>query len=153
MNQLLDSGRHSGTAASRTASPISITSAVVGLVITVVGLGVAVLDQAVLHGLDQHLHAMYDPIGKSGQPGPLYIYLYSVAALGVVCWLVTLRLIRAGARRARVWAIVILVLSALAITPLFLQEYGQNVFPLRLTLWYAAGWALGLLTTLTIRRR
>ncbi|SDS21399.1 hypothetical protein [Microlunatus soli] len=152
MNQLLESARpERSTAAS--VSALTSGALIAGLVITVAGLGYAVLDQVALHGLVDHLHALYDPVGAYAQPTPLYIYLYSLAGLGVAGWLVTLGLTRSGARSARVVSIVITVLAALAIAPLFLTEYGGPVFPFRLTAWYVVGWLLGLLATITYRPR
>ena len=98
-----------------------------------VGGVIALVDQTVLHGLDRHLHALYEPVGKYGEPGPLYIYLYSVAVLGVLTGLGCLRLIQRGSAWSRKVGITMLVLAILVVAPLFLREYGQAVFPIQLS--------------------
>lgn len=150
MNHVLQTERRSRPT---TAPPSRVGTAglIAGLVLAVAGLGYAILDQAVLHGLDRHLHALYDPVGRQAQPAPLYGYLYAVGGLGVLCWLVTLRLARAGVRWVRRWNIGVLIVAALVISPLFLQEYGRTVFPLQLTAGYAVAWLLGLVVTVALR--
>lgn len=123
-----------------------------GLVVTVAGLTFAIVDQNVLGGLDRHLHEIYDPIGKSGQPLPLYIYLFSVGILGVLSWLLCLRLVARRSRRARAWSISVLALSLVVVAPLFLTEYGHLVFPLQLSAFPVVAWVLGLVGVLTLRK-
>ncbi|QDP98391.1 hypothetical protein FOE78_23015 [Microlunatus elymi] len=126
---------------------------VAGLVMTVAALGYTLLDQTVLGGLNAQLHAVYDSYGKHVRPGALYGYLYALGGLGVVGWLCCLNRIRRSPRAARIWSSSVLVLSAPAIAPLLLQEYGQFVFPVSFAAIYSGIWVLGLVGTVLLFRR
>lgn len=118
-----------------------------------VGLVIALVDQTALHGLDRHLHAVYDPVGKYGEPTPLYIYLYSVGAFGVLSGLFCLRLLRRGSAWSRKVGITVLVLAVLVVAPLFLREYGQAVFPIQLSVFPAAACLFALIGVVAHPRR
>lgn len=125
-----------------------------GALATAAGLGYALADQLALGGLDRHLHALYDPVGKYGEAAPLYGYLYVVGAVGLFCWAANLRLVRRGAASARRWGWITLAAAALPVlAPLVLQEYGQPVIPLPLTAGYLLAGVCGLVGLLAGRSR
>lgn len=125
-----------------------------GALATLAGLGLVLADQLVLGGLDRHLHALYDPVGKYGEAAPLYGYLYGVGVLGLLCWWANLRLIRRHAATARRWGWITLAAAALPVlVPLMLREYGQPVIPLSLAAGYAAAWLCGLVGLVAGRPR
>lgn len=119
----------------------------------VVGLVMALVDQTVLHGLERHLHAVYDPVGRYGEPTPLYIYLYSVGALAVLTGLFCLWLLRRGSAWSRKVGITVLVLAVMVVAPLFLREYGQGVFPVQLSVFPTAACLFGLIGLVAHPRR
>lgn len=123
-----------------------------GLVATLAGLALTAVDQFALGLLDQHQHQLYDPVGKSGQAGPLYGYLYSLGILGALGWTLCLRKVRRGAPSARRWSWTTLILAAFAVAPLLLTEYGQLVIPLQLGALPMLAWLLGLVGTVLLRR-
>lgn len=123
-----------------------------GLVATVAGLALTAVDQFVLGLLDQHQHQLYDPVGKSGQAGPLYGYLYALGILGALTWALCLRKVRRGAPSARRWSWTTLILAAFALAPLLLTEYGQLVIPFQLGALPILAWLLGLVGTVLLRR-
>lgn len=123
-----------------------------GLTLTVAGLALTLADQFALGILTEHQHQLYDPVGKYGQAGALYGYLYTLGALGVPGWVICLRKVRTGARSARRWSWVMLSLAALGTAPLLLTEYGQLVIPLQLGALPLAAWVLGLVGTVLLRR-
>lgn len=125
----------------------------IGALATAAGLGYALADQLALGGLDRHLHELYDPVGKYGEPGPLYGYLYVVGALGLLSWRANLRLVRRNAPAAKRWGWITFALAALPVlAPLFLQEYGHAVIPLPLAAGYLLAWACGLVGLLLAPR-
>ena len=135
---------------------------VAGLVVTVLGAGYVAVDQIALGGLSQHLEALYAPYGKVAQPGPLYGYLYALAALGLLSWLTCLRHCRrlaatrdaADLSRIRVWSIVVAALAAfLVLPPLMITEYGRLVIPFGLGAAYGLAWLLGVAGIVTLPRR
>ncbi|MDF0529396.1 hypothetical protein P0W64_09960 [Tsukamurella sp. 8F] len=122
-----------------------------GALATLAGLAYTVADQAALHGLDRHLHAMYDPVGKYGQAGPLYAYLYVVGVLGIVCFAWALRRAQAGSGRAL--SVTLLVLALLPVfAPVLITEYGSSVVPLSLLAGLIVGWVCGLIGTVALFR-
>ncbi|NMD57913.1 MULTISPECIES: hypothetical protein [Tsukamurella] len=124
-----------------------------GALATAAGLGYALADQFALGGLDRHLHALYDPVGKYGEPGPLYAYLYAVGLLGLLCWWGAARLVRSGATSARRWGWIAFGAAALPVlAPLVMQEYGRPVVPLALAAGYLVAWACGLAGIVLLRR-
>ncbi|CAM3934307.1 hypothetical protein ACXYTP_21775 [Tsukamurella ocularis] len=124
-----------------------------GALATAAGLGYALADQLTLGGLERHLHALYDPVGKYGEPGPLYGYLYIVGLLGLLCWWGSVRLVRRNAPTARRRGWIALGASAFpVVAPLVLQEYGQPVIPLSLAAGYLVAWVCGLAGILLLRR-
>ncbi|MFD4367424.1 hypothetical protein [Rhodococcus sp. NPDC058521] len=124
-----------------------------GALATAVGLGYALVDQIALGGLDEHLHAMYDPVGKSGEPGPLYGYLYFVGILALVCWWANSKVVAKGAKSARLWGWVTFGTAALAVLPpLVMREYGETVIPMGLSVGYVLAWVCGLVGVLALRR-
>ncbi|HEY9291120.1 MAG TPA: hypothetical protein VIP98_07575 [Microlunatus sp.] len=139
------------SAAASSRAPVGLF--VAGLVATIAALGYVALDQTVLGGLNAHLHAVYDPYGRYGQPGPLYGYLYALDGLGVASWLICLHRVRYGARSARIWSVSVLVLAGLAISPLMLQEYGRLVFGIQFGAMFSVIWLIGLAGTLLLFRR
>lgn len=124
-----------------------------GALATAAGLGYALVDQIALGGLDEHLHAIYDPVGKYGEPGPLYGYLYFVGVLGLFCWWANARAVAKCARSARPWGWVTFGTAALAVLPpLVMREYGETVIPMGLSAGYVLAWVLGLVGVLALRR-
>ncbi|WP_019201504.1 hypothetical protein [Tsukamurella sp. 1534] len=127
---------------------------VLGTLATAAATAYAAADQLVLHGLEAHLHALYDPVGKYGEPAPLYGYLYVVGALGLLCWWANLRLVRRGAPSARLWGWVSLALAALPVfAPLAMREYGGAVIPLGLSAGFLVAWLCGFAGVLALGRR
>ncbi|TWS22289.1 hypothetical protein FK268_19995 [Tsukamurella sputi] len=124
-----------------------------GALATAAGLGYALADQLALGGLDRHLRALYEPVGKYGEAGPLYAYLYAVGLLGLLCWWGAARLVRHGAPSARRWGWIAFGAAALPVlAPLVMQEYGRPVVPLGLAAGYVVAWACGLAGILLLRR-
>ncbi len=124
-----------------------------GALATAAGLGCAVVDQLALGSLDRHLHALYDPVGKYGAPGPLYGYLYLVGAVGLLCWWVNIRAVRRRGAAARLPGRLTFAAAALPVlAPLVLQEYGEPVIAFPLAAGYLIAWACGFAGILLLRR-
>lgn len=124
-----------------------------GAAATVGGLVYAAVDQIVLGGLDDHLRELYAPVGKYGEAGPLYGYLYVIGVLGLVCWWLNLRLLGGGARKARRWGWATWAVAALPVlAPLVLREYGQPVIPLGLAAGYLVAWTCGAIGVVALGR-
>ena len=84
----------------------------------------AIVDQIGGRSLADHASATYAPYGNDPSAGLLYGLVYSIAAVDLLLFLVVLR------RRTRVMAIVtVLVTASLALTLLFVREYGQPIYP------------------------
>jgi uncharacterized membrane protein YhaH (DUF805 family) len=116
-----------------------------GALATAAGLAYAAVDHLALGGLERHLHALYDPVGKYGESTPLYGYLYLVGILGLLCWWANLRLSVRRAPAAQRWGWITLAAATLPVTaPLVMQEYGQPVIPLSLAVGYLVAWVFGL---------
>lgn len=125
-----------------------------GALATAAGLGYALADQLALGGLDRHLHALYDPVGRYGEAGPLYGYVYAVGVLGLLCWWANLRVVRRGVGAARRWGWVTLAAATPPVLALLvLQEYGRPVIPLSLAAGYLVAWLCGLAGLLVGRGR
>lgn len=134
-----------GAATPSTGTRRTVVAYGLGALATAAGFGYALADHLALGGLDRHLHALYDPVGKYGEAAPLYGYLYVVGALGLLCWWANLRLVRRGSRTARRWGWVTLAAAVLPVlVPLVLREYGRPVIPLSLAVGYSAAWLCGL---------
>lgn len=132
----------------RTTTGPTVVAYAIGLLVTVAGLGYTLYDQLVTHGLDDHLHALYDPVGRYGEPGPLYVFVHASAVVGVLTWVGCLRLVRRGSPRARRWSTWALGLSAIVVfTPVAIQEYGQPVLPWALMIAPILAWVAGLAGT------
>lgn len=107
------------------------TAAVVSALVLSVVLAVAALvDQVAIHSLTDHADAMYAPHGKDPSAGLLYGLLYTVAAVGVLLFWLSLRAVRSGSR----WATALIVGSAvvmagLAAVLLASSEYGEQIYP------------------------
>lgn len=124
-----------------------------GTAATVVGVGYTAVDQLVVGSLDAHLHDLYDPVGVSGQPGPLYAYLYIVGILGSVCWFINIRLVRTGAAHARRWGWITAGVAALPVlAPVVITEYGSMILPIALVAGPLIGWVFGVLGLLALNR-
>ncbi|KXP08327.1 hypothetical protein AXK57_17905 [Tsukamurella pulmonis] len=124
-----------------------------GAAATAAGLGYALADGFALGGLERHLHALYDPVGKYGESAPLYGYLVVVGVVGLLCWWANLRWVRRRAATARRRGAITLGVAAIPVlAPVFLQEYGQPVIPLSLAAGYLVAWSCGLLGVLLLRR-
>ncbi len=73
-----------------------------GLLLIVVELIALVIDQTTVHSIAHHVRALYAPYGLHPDPNWLFYYLYATAAIGILLWLTTIRLVirqRRGARR------------------------------------------------------
>lgn len=124
-----------------------------GVLATAAGLGYALTDQLVLGGLDRHLRAVYEPVGKYGESGPLYAYLSAVGVLGLLCWWGAVRLARRDGSAGRRWGWIIWCAAALPVlAPVVLREYGQPVIPASLAAGYLIAWGCGLVGLLIGRR-
>lgn len=124
-----------------------------GIATTVAAAGYVAFDQLVTHDLDTYLHDLYDPYGKYGQPGAIYGYLYGVAAVGIVTWLLCLRALGRNAVRGRRMSTAVLGVAVLVtVAPLLITEYGQLVIPARLSILYLVALLFGLLGTITLWR-
>lgn len=111
---------------------LSVTSVVTALGLSVLLAVVALADQVGGQSLMDHADAMYASHDKDPSAGLLYGTLYATAGLGIVLWLVALRSVRAGSRRARlVVAADVLVLALLAVLLLTSSEYGDQIWPAR----------------------
>ncbi|MEE6286307.1 hypothetical protein V2J52_01415 [Georgenia sp. MJ173] len=107
------------------------TGAVVSAIaLTVVLLGAAIIDHAGARSLLDHAAAAYASYGTSPDPALLYGIVYTVSVVGLLLWLPVLR----AARRGRRWAPIAagtatVVTGMLALTLLFITEYGAPIFP------------------------
>jgi hypothetical protein len=72
----------------------------------------------------------YTPYGKRADPNLLYGLVYTVAAIGVLLWLLVLRAVQSRGRSAPILTVVVTtVTAALALLLLGTTEYGAQVFP------------------------
>lgn len=125
-----------------------------GTAATAAGLAYTVLDQALIGGLDAHLHEVYDAVGKHGQPGPLYAYLYAMGVLGLLSWWFNIRAVRRRSPHARRWGVITFGLAALPVlAPVAITEYGSMVIPFGLAAGPLVAWLLGLIGLLALSRR
>lgn len=109
----------------------------VGLALTVIALVAAVVDQASVHGIADHVRALYGPHDLHPDPNVLFNLLYVTGAFGVLLWLVTIR----GVWRQKRWprvvgALVTVVATSLALLNLLAFEHGTQIFP---TVWGVIG--------------
>ena len=138
----------------RTTSVGALTAYAAGALATTAGLVYAGADQIAFGGLDDHLHEVYDPYGKYGQPGPLYAFLYAMGVLGLICWSANVRLIRHGSPRAVFAGWTTFALAALPVlAPLVMKDYGPFVIPPALSVGYLIAWLCGLIGIVALQRR
>jgi hypothetical protein len=91
---------------------------------------VAIIDQAGGRSLADHAAAMYARDGKRPDPSLLYGLVYTVAAVGVLLWLLVLRVVQSRGRSAPILAVVVTtVTGALALLLFVSSEYGAQIFP------------------------
>ena len=91
---------------------------------------VAVIDQTGGRSLADHVTAVYAPYGKRPDPSLLYGLVYTVAAVGVLLWLLVLRVVQSRGRSAPILAVVVTtVTAALALLLFVSSEYGARIFP------------------------
>ena len=91
---------------------------------------VAIIDQTGGHSLADHVTTMYAPYGKHPDPSLLYGLVYTVAAVGVLLWLLVLRVVQSRGRSAPILAVVVTtVTAALALLLFVSSEYGARIFP------------------------
>ena len=129
-----------------------------GLGLTVVAMLVPYVDHATANVLAGHIRAGYPAYAQAriGSAVTTYlVYLSVVGALGIVCWLWTIRAVKAGRRWARGAATTVFALgTAIALTDLLIKDTsGQTGLPPLL------GWAgvipclAGLLAVVLLWRR
>lgn len=134
------------TTARRTRATVA--AYVVGLVATFAAIAHVAIDQLAVHSLDRHLHDLYDPVGKYGEPGPLYAFLYGIGVFGVLGWLWCLRLVRRSAPNARKWCTWLLAGATVVVAaPVTIQEYGSPVVPYSLMAGLIVAWIAGFVGT------
>ncbi|WP_218951939.1 hypothetical protein [Amycolatopsis anabasis] len=102
-----------------------------GLALTVLAALAVVVDG---DGLARHLHDIEDSwigVAKANEtPSVVTTYLFVVAALGIVSWLVTAWAVRRRKRWARPFATTVFVLAAgIAVLNLTMREYGRTILP------------------------
>lgn len=90
----------------------------------------ALVDQVSARSLMDHVSQMYAPHGKDADSALIYGLLYSIAATGMLLWLLVLRTVRTRNR----WAVVLTaavttVDASLAVLLLSAREYGEQIFP------------------------
>ncbi len=90
----------------------------------------ALVDQVSGRSLMDHISQVYAPHGKDADPALIYGLLYSIAATGILLWLLVLRSVRIRSR----WAVVLTAAvttidAALAVLLLSAREYGEQIFP------------------------
>jgi hypothetical protein len=92
----------------------------------------ALVDQVGGRSLMQHATALYAPHGKDADSGLMYGLLYSIAATGILFWLLVLRSVRTRSRWAvALTAAVTTIGAALAMLLLGAREYGEQIFPIQ----------------------
>lgn len=102
----------------------------VGLLLTVITLIVSVVDQTSVHGLADHVHALYAPFNQHPDPNVLFTILYSTGTLGVLAWLATIWGALRHKRGVRVGAsLIFVVATGIALLDLFASEHGTQVLP------------------------
>lgn len=98
----------------------------VGLVLTVVAVIVAYVDHATANVLADHIRAGYPGYSQARIDTAVttyLVYLSVIGALGIACWLWTIRAVRAGRRWARGAATVMFVAgAAVALFDLFVRD-------------------------------
>jgi hypothetical protein len=100
------------------------------IALSAVLVAVAIIDQTGGRSLAEHASAMYAPYGKRPDPSLLYGLVYTVAAVGVLLWLLVLRVVQSRGRSAPILAVVVTtVTAALALLLLVSSEYGTQIFP------------------------
>ncbi|MEU3271396.1 hypothetical protein ABZ639_11150 [Saccharomonospora sp. NPDC006951] len=120
--------------ASRTrplSSRSAITAMYAGLVLTVVSGIVPILAEGTL---TRHLHGIYDGYLDAAEfdstRSLVLTYLFAVAGIGVLSWLLLIRAAHKGKRWARITAtLVFLAATCLAVTNLVVTEYGEPLLP------------------------
>jgi hypothetical protein len=105
-------------------------AALLAIVLSAVLVVVAIIDQAGGRSLAEHAAAMYAPYGKRPDPSLLYGLVYTVAAIGVLLWLLVLRVVQSRGRSAPILTVAVTtVTAALALLLLVSREYGAAIFP------------------------
>ena len=100
------------------------------IVLSAVLVVVAIIDQAGGRSLAEHAAAIYAPYGKRPDPSLLYGLVYTVAAMGVLLWLLVLRVVQSRGRSAPILTVAVTtVTAALALLLLVSREYGAAIFP------------------------
>jgi hypothetical protein len=123
---LSDPRRVSAEPSTRSAAGAVMSAVVLSAVLLVA----AIIDQIGGHSLSDHATALYAPYGQRPDPNLVYGLVYTVAAAGVVLWLLVLRAARSRRRSAPVLAVVVIAITAaLAMLLLFSTEYGGRIFP------------------------
>lgn len=101
----------------------------IGLVLNVLAAAAVVAFDA-SGRLSDHLHDVYDGYAEVPASGVIVGYLVGLAVLGVVCWSWMMWAVVRGKRWAPLVFIVLFVLATgIALTNLFVQEYGSPIVP------------------------
>lgn len=150
-----DAASKGSAATSRGALAALLTGAALSLIA-----GVAVvIDQAggdsILRHLTETYGAGYDARQLADDKGSLLTMLYSIAGVGLLCWLATLVLARRGSRWVRPVAVGLFVIGGTTTTAgLWVKDEGYgSALPTWLALLFAAAVVPGLVATVALCRR
>jgi cytochrome bd-type quinol oxidase subunit 2 len=107
----------------------------IGMVLTLIAAGVYVVDQDAISQSVTGRYADYTPAQMDAARSFLTFYLLTIAAVGVVCWLVMIWAARKGKRWTTVTSTIIFALALLfALANFVIEEYGNRVVPVSMAI-------------------